>query len=333
MSTQSFTSHLKFTQFNVENLFLYLDGLNGQDLDKITETEWRSLTHASTPNKPLYKTKALAKTLLDIDPDFVTINEVGGIESLENFNRLFLKSQFEVLLKEGNSPRGIDVGFLVKKSLPLRFLLISHKDRPLGFLYPHEEMQDNPSIKSHFFSRDVAELRVFRPNQSTPALVVLATHLKSKLDPDNIDPQGRRRRQAELNCLVDIYLELKKELGPTTPIIVGGDFNGIAQPAGEAEFENLFLQTDLKDILELNHTADRTTQWQFPNYGAPRGLQLDYLFLSQELHSEVLHEQSGVYRFKDDLGNALPAPKSQEQVQALPSDHYPVIATIKNSLF
>lgn len=334
MNPHPLPQSLRLAQYNVENLFLYLDSYAGQDLGQLTELEWQKLSSSSTGNKPLYKTKASAEAILDLDPDVLMLNEVGGRESLLNFNRLFLKDRYIPHIIEGNSDRGIDVAYLTKATLPFKFLLISHKNRPIDFLYPHEisdiSAREN---KSHFFSRDVAELRMFVPGSHSPCLVILLTHLKSKLDPDGIDPEGRARREAELKTLVKVYNDVHRELEFKVPIVVAGDFNGEAGTVRtEPEFSALHEQTDLKDVFDLAGLADgeRYTQMQFPRHGTPRGLHLDYIFLSSHLHKAVVQEQTGVYLYKSDLKVILPYPKSLDQRTTLASDHYPIFCTIKN---
>jgi endonuclease/exonuclease/phosphatase family metal-dependent hydrolase len=321
---------LNFVQLNAENLFLFLDVYAGQDLQKMTESEWKKLSTSVTPNKPLGKTWALAKAITDIQADVVMLNEVGGLESLENFNKHFLGDQFHCQLKEGNSNRGIDVGYLIRKDLNIKTVLISHKNRPIQFLYPHEESTPAGG-KSHYFSRDVAELRLFRQQENTPFLVILLTHLKSKLDPNGIDSAGRKRRAAELNTLVAIYNEVSHEVGAHTPIMVAGDFNGVVAKNGmEPEFQPLHENTNLVDILESAQVSeeDRYTQVQILHSGKILLLQIDYIFGSPKLLPAILASGSHVYRYKSELGVALAVPKNMDERDLLPSDHYPVVASL-----
>jgi endonuclease/exonuclease/phosphatase family metal-dependent hydrolase len=321
---------LRLVQFNVENLFIYLDLMKKQDLSKITESEWQNLSSSSTPNKPLKKIHDLVKILREIDADIIMLNEVGGLESIENFNKHFMGPGYKTLLKEGNSSRGIDVGYLIKESLELKPVLISHKDRPIQFLYPHEK-QTPAGGKSHYFSRDVAELRLFRANDTSPSLTILLTHLKSKLDPEKIDSEGKLRRAAELKTLVEIYNEIKEELGPSTPILVCGDFNGIASRTNtEPEFLPLHDQTDLMDVLEVSQkpTGERFTQVQISHSGKQNLVQIDYIFCSPNLAPKIIGEQTYVYRYKGLTDLPAPTPKNLEERSNYASDHYPVVLTL-----
>lgn len=318
-------------QFNMENLFIYMDLWKGQSLKSLSESEWQRATSSITPNKPLKKIWQIANVIDELSPDIVFLNEIGGEESLNNFVNHFLKTPYVPLLKEGNSPRGIDVGYLLKPGYDLKPVLISHKDRPINFLYPHEN-QTAAGGKSHYFSRDVAELRLFKDGQNSPSLVCLLTHLKSKLDSDMIDGEGRLRRAAELKTLVDIYNEIKNELGPEIPVILGGDLNGVADPRKhEPEFQYLYDHSDLQDAFDLAELPDpkRTSQVQIWPNGKRTELQIDYFFVSPALKKAIIPEKTGAYFFKSDLGLERPLPFSMEEKSELPSDHYPIKLALK----
>lgn len=332
---------MRVAQINAENLFLFFDQELPPNWKQLPEKEWQKLSHASVSNKSLKKTLWLAEALLEIDAEVILVNEVGGNESLTNFARYFLEDRYRPYVIEGNSDRGIDIGYLVKKTLPYQFELHTHKNRPINFLYPHE-IQSNQHyekvapekvIKSHYFSRDCAELRVFGDDKTKPKLIFLLVHLKSKLDPDGIDPQGRDRRGAELKALTEIYQELRRE-HQNVPVIVGGDFNGIVhRERGEMEFKPLFETTDLEDIFSIlkRDPSEAMTQIQFNRTGVQL-LQIDYLFVSPGLQTELVPEESFVYRYRSDLGVKLGLPTNLDQRLALPSDHYPVVATFRDFL-
>lgn len=328
---------LRFMQLNAENLFLYMDRYRDQDLSNLSEVEWQKLSTANTSNKSLAKTWALAAAITENNPDILMLNEVGGEESLKNFNQYFLNDSYETQIIEGNSNRGIDLAYLVRKDPKVQYLLLSHKNRPINFLYGHEKGKVAETGKnSHYFSRDVLELRVFRKGEGSPRLICLLVHLKSKLDQDGWDPQGRGRREAELKTLIQIYNEVQKEVDHQVPTIIGGDFNGIAhRDLCEPEFASIYSDSDVKEIFDLKGgltEEERTTQFQFMRDGSCRLLHLDYIFLSPHLHNSLCKEESFVYRYKGDLGTTLPLPTNLEQRMALPSDHYPVVATLDNPL-
>ncbi len=329
-------SSFKVVQLNAENLFLFLDDTSNRDWRNLSEKDWQRLSSATVPNKSLLKTWWLADSLLLLDADIVCMNEVGGLESLTNFAKIFLSDRYVPYLLEGNSDRGIDVGYLVKRGFRPRVELRTHKDRPLGFLYPHET-DTNLSFeglgkekRSHYFSRDCSELRIYN-DESRPALVILLVHLKSKLDPDGIDSGGRLRREAEVNTLVKIYHEIRSECQPPVPVIVAGDFNGHAIRRDPAEEFLELSKTDLESAVSLAgiEGMEAATQLQFNRNGGMNFLQIDFIFISPELKPLLIKEGTGVFRYVSDLKVPLPLPTTLEQRTYLPSDHYPVVATFK----
>jgi exonuclease III len=329
----------KVVQVNAENLFLFLDDLSERDWRKLSEKDWQKLSHATVSNKSLVKTLWLADSLLHMDADLICVNEVGGEESLRNFARFFLADKYTSHLIEGNSDRGIDIGYLVKKDFPLRPELRTHKNRPIQFLYPHEQQTnlfqqgtpEKPQIKSHYFSRDCAELRLYGADPVRPVLICLLVHLKSKLDPDNIDPQGKERRRAEANALVNIYREVRAEFTPAVPVLVAGDFNGCARRDQLHDEFQAMLSTDLESVIEIVGKSgdEAATQIQFNRNGQIHCLQIDFIFVSPELKAQLVAEGVEIYRYRSDLKVTLPLPKTLEQRTYLPSDHYPVVATFK----
>ncbi|MES2857284.1 MAG: hypothetical protein V4692_15550 [Bdellovibrionota bacterium] len=335
-------NRLRLVEFNVENLFIYLDHYQGQNLDSVSEREWQKFSASTAKNKPLQQVREVARAILELKADIVMLCEVGGKESLDNFNRLFLGDLYAVHLMEGNSERGIDIGYLVKKSLPFRYDLISHKSRTIDFLYPHEKLTketgytdlESGKLTSHRFSRDVLELRVFEDDVN-PCLILLLVHLKSQLDPDRIDPGGRDRRRAELEKLVQIYKELDDEFAGKVPVMLTGDFNGLAAVTNhDPEFGALYSRTDLRDALEVAGVAhdERFTHMQLPQrnsrVGAGVNRQLDYIFIPAKIHGRVNSTETWVYRFKDHLGMGMQIPRNYNEKKLLCSDHYPVVLTL-----
>ncbi len=332
------TTNLKFCFLNTENLFLSFDVIPSAEALKLDETRWQRLSSSSIENKPLRKCLELAKTFKDINADIIMLCEVGGFESLKNFNELFLGGTYSPVLTEGNSNRHIDVGFLIRKNMPFYFDLQSNKNRLINYLYPHEResIKNNyptGSVKSpltsHKFSRDVAELRLFKKDVEKPFLGILLTHLKSRLDPEGIDPGGFQRRQAELLTLVEIYKEFTEQ-HPQTPVIVVGDFNGNA--SRDEEFQALNEKTDLKDVLELMALSieDRASFYQVRSSNRTEGRQIDFCFLSSSLQKYLKAKSAFIYRYKDEFNMDLGIPMTLDAKLRLPSDHYPIVFEIEN---
>jgi exonuclease III len=318
---------LKLALFNVENLFIYPDKNENDDLYL---------------EKSEQKLNDLKATIENINPDLLMLCEVGGIQSLDYFNEQYLNAAYRTSLIEGNSDRGIENAYLIKKTLPLDFKQFSHKDTPINFNYAFEIEQNQKSqrqglalkYQSHKFSRDISELRLYKRDSSSPSLIILLVHLKSKMDEAGIDPKSKGRRKAELITLIDTYKKLNKTF-KDVPIIIAGDFNGIASKNNyEEEFEYLYFETNLEDILDILNTPieDRTTLVYFKDDHSLEYTQFDYIFLPPELKDTILREKSGIYPFIDSKGNTIPFPTDGYLKSLLPSDHYPICVDLDFSI-
>lgn len=336
------TTNLKFCLLNAENLFLLFDVPPSKEVVNLNEVQWQKLSSSVYENKSLKKMQDIARTLKEINADIIMLCEVGGFESLKNFNILFMDDAYSPCLIEGNSERNIDVGFLIRKNLPFYFDLQSNKNRPINYLYPHEResLLHGYPVKggrlavntSHKFSRDVAELRLFTQDKEKPFLIILLAHLKSRLDPERIDPNGFERRQAELRTLLEIYKELEI-VHPSLPMIVAGDFNGNAGINNtDEEFKELYTTTSLKDVLEVANLPQekRATYYQVRNGSRAEGRQIDFAFVSSSVQSLLKPDSAHVHRYKDERGMEKDTPRNMDAKLSLPSDHYPLVFEIEN---
>lgn len=332
------TTNLKFCLLNAENFFLMFDSPLEAVPANIKEVDWQLLSSSLYPNKPLKKCQEIATTFKEINADIIMLCEVGGFESLKNFNHLFMNNEYHPCLLEGNSDRNIDVGFLIKKNCTFYFDLQTNRHRSINYLYPHERLSietgyvSGETKKSHKFSRDVAELKLFAKDREKPFLVILLTHLKSRLDPERIDPNGFERRRAELMTLLDIYQELQRQ-HPSVPVIVAGDFNGNATRLNtDREFEALYKNTKLEDVLEVFSVAqeDRTTFYNIRNGSKPDGKQIDFAFVDESLKSKL--NNAYVYRYLNERGLSALPPRTLDAKFKLPSDHYPIVFELKGLL-
>lgn len=333
---------LKLMQFNVQDLFLQLAyPISTATLQGLTERQWQLLGAEDVELKPLGKLRGLGRVIFQERPDVVLLNEVGGPESLAHFARLFLDDRYEPLILPGRARRGIGNGFLVRRGLPLRAELRSHRDLPTPFHYPHElnpaafpaVLAYVPSLgleppEARTMSRDVAELRLLGPG-GAPVLGMLLVHLKSAYDPDRIDPGGVKRRAAEVRALLDLYDRVAAELA--APLVLAGDMNAIAAREGTAaELRPLYERADLEDALALagHPPYERITHLTFflDEVGAR---QLDYILLPAPLRRRLVPEGTYVHRYRfDEDPRALELPASLRDRAQLPSDHYPVVCTL-----
>ncbi len=321
---------LRCVLLNAENLFLLLDQQLPQSFESLSESEWQRFSTSVYPNKSLHKLLKLKKYLDELDSDIILLTEVGGEESLRNFNQFFLNNNYRVALIEGNSDRSIDVGFLIHKRVPTHFSIVSNKDRPINFLYPHE--RNIPGHPSHKFSRDAAELHLFQSDMNKPFFIFVLTHLKSPLDPEGIDPFGMARREAEFKTLLEIYKKLNAQF-PQTPIALCGDLNGNATRHNtDKEFLDLYQATDLEDVLEVANKPleERVTFYPLKGGALLPGRQIDFALLSSQAKPLLDSNAAYVFRYEIALRGRPLGPQTFEEKQSLASDHYPLVFRLQN---
>jgi endonuclease/exonuclease/phosphatase family metal-dependent hydrolase len=240
---------LSIATFNAENFYMLIDRpYSAEAFFALSDDEYKSMNASIfNPNKDRFKIAAIARTISEENFDFVGLCEVGGMETLANFNRYYLDERYECFLHEENSTRGIFVGALIKKG---RFEQVRAKN-----------MRGD-------FSRNMLKVSLRADGADLDFFVV---HLKSPLGPD----LGIERRVQELRQLC--------RLVGRSGCVVLGDFNGIAI-RGEHQFEfEPFLDLPFRDVLEhLGIPAEsRYTHFYFGD--GPSFNQLDYIFCSNDL--------------------------------------------------
>lgn len=304
----------KIMVLNAQDLFLFMDKHDGSSIENLNEQKWQLITASLFANKSKEKCHRLALSIKESNADIVMMTEIAGKESLTNFSTYFLNDEYEALSLPSNSDRGIDLGYLVKRSLGYELKLKSYIDHPL----------DSTGIR---FSRDVLQLEV-RQNEELK-FILLLVHIKSKLDLKKKDFEGRSRRTLEVKALIDIY---EKLLSHGVPVLIGGDFNGHAgEKETEEEFRAIYERTDLKDVALLAGIPDedRFSYIYFTRGGNRFVQQIDYLFISEKYAHLIEKEECYFPRYKTETGAPLPIPKSYEQKNTLPSDHYPFLGTFR----
>lgn len=369
MSPETFA--LKLVSINCEDLFLFIDQQPLLDPHSLNEREWQGLSSSTVENKSLAKCRALGRELLSLNADVIACSEVGGLESLENFSKLFLHDRYRALLIEGNSDRGIDIGYLVDRKHGWGLDLRTHRNRPIGYLYPHERLSKETNlpdgselkITSQRFSRDVAELRIVPEGGGQPLAILLTVHLKSARDPLGVDPFGRERREAEFKTLLEIYREVVDEIKQKVPVILCGDFNGtVTGPNADPEFSEI-KKTDLVSVLDLKQSRDETpcshseqnlrsslasnqtgtmpsksldadlrhrfTWIGFNRFRPINRKEIDFILISSGFAQNLDPKETGIHRYKNDLGLPLSEPSNWDERALFPSDHFPVFATFR----
>ncbi len=289
---------LKVLLWNLQDFFLFMDKYQGEDLADLTEAKFQLLTTSFKSNKELEKVRAIAELIENTAPDICLFTEVGGKESLDNFNKYFLNQRFQVIHEPSNSDRGIDLAIMVRSDLPLPYNFQLHKDK--------------------VFARGALELILTYNNIN---LHILLTHLKSKLNLKGQDFEGRTQREAEVFKLLEIGKKIIRD--PKSRLIICGDFNGIiAKDSDDHELRHFANKLRLTDVMEVQKIPffERST-YIYYNNGEDRLMQLDY-FLIQESYTRAVGTETKVLDF---CGRTrVSFPKNRKEKMSHPSDHYPI---------
>lgn len=275
--------------------------------------------------KPEWAVREQGRIILENDLDIVTLAEVENIVALEDFNERYLGGAYHAYLIEGNDERGIDIAFLVKKDLPFVIEQRSHKDET----WVDPILGGGPKT---LFSRDLTALVIRAPGKDSPLFVIFGTHYKSKRDRDRRDSESTILRAAQVRRSAEIIARYRKEFGPEVPIMVAGDFNGSV--GREAAFDPLFKAAGLTDSFDASSNPpsdrDRITHTYHPSGGVARSAQMDAVLVSKALRAAV--KSARVYRYKNPDGTVRPIPKTYEEREKNPSDHFPVIVALDFAL-
>lgn len=294
---------MKYLLWNLQDLFIFLDKYDQKtDLTSLSEAHWQQLSSSFEPNKPLDKIIAMRDLILQQDADICLFTEVGGAESLSNFNHYFLQDTYKMIHYKSNSDRGIDVAALVKPNLNIT---------------KHKMHLDK------CFARGVLEIHI--PGEQN--LVILLTHLKSKLNKAGKDFEGRGQRQKEVKRLID-RAERLQERG--FEVIITGDLNGvICEDQTEEELVDFAKILGLKDVLEYLQVPnfDRATYLYYNKAGDLVPMQLDYFLMSEKLSKKIV-QPSRVISFLG--GERTNIPLSIKDKNLHPSDHYPLVINLES---
>jgi endonuclease/exonuclease/phosphatase family metal-dependent hydrolase len=250
---------MHIASFNAENFYLLLDrDLSREELDAMDGSSYLAMNSSIwNPNKDRSKIAEIARIILEQDFDLVGLCEIGGLETLEAFNRLYLDNTYDCFLHEENSTRGIYVGALLKKGR-----------------FPGARAR---SVTGSF-SRNILKLEL---GKKGGGLEVFVVHLKSQRGED----QGIDFRIDEVNRLASLVRHRK--------CIVMGDFNGILiRGIHQFEYES-FLELPFCDVLAAVGIPpeSRHTHYYFGN--GTQFSQLDYIFCTHDievLDASVLEE-------------------------------------------
>ena len=220
-----------------------------------------------------------ARVVRDVGADVFGVVEAENRPALKGFSDTILplvdgEPYAQVMLIDGNDPRGIDCALMTRAEFPIAAML-SHVDEA-----------DEAGI---VFSRDCPEYHLDTGEDGGgPRLVVLVNHFKSKSGGSQASSDRKRRRQAA--AVARIYQGLR---GAGIDLVaVVGDLNDTPPEGDDDPLAPLLRGTDLTDIAALDGHDDGG----FPGtYGASAASnKIDYILLSPALRERA--GASGVFR-------------------------------------
>lgn len=240
---------LTLTTFNVENLFnryAFLDKpwedrkyeqfVQAVGLVSIASREGDLVPYAITE----IQRNNTAQAILDAAPDILAVQEVENLYTLRIFNDTYLDNYFDRIISiDGNDPRGIDVGLMVKQGAKVEIVgLRTHVDEAekKGEAVKHGTARDFGYLATKaIFSRDCLEVDIAVGEK---VLTLLVNHLKAQ---DGKEASVKRRtKQAER---VAQYVKQAVDNGKL-PIVLG-DLN--VDPKTDNSLKALLKNPHLQD--------------------------------------------------------------------------------------
>ncbi len=262
------------------------------------------------PPKTEEEIHTIRQIISEQNPDVAVLTEVDNLEALEVLATNELRD-YDPLLVPGNDVV-IDIGFLVKKDLPWHVRLVSHKEL--------RRTDPRTGEVGPLFSRDLPVLEFRRrPADSDPIFVVVGNHAKSKRG-DNESLDWRTDQYKAAAMIVGTYIRRGVR------VMMGGDMNA-----------DLYRDRELAPVLSLLNPSlkmagvpreEQVTHTYHPNgSNRPQYSTMDEWLLSKELRVV----RGWVVRYKDRFNRPLPLPRTYQQRERQPSDHFPVFTVISTA--
>lgn len=240
---------LRVTTFNVENLFNRYAFLNEPWEDLAYEKYVQAVGLVSIASRKGDLVAAAttdiqrnntAMAILESKPDVLVVAEIENIYTLRIFNETYLDRYFaHVLCLDGNDPRGIDVGFLVRAGLKAEIGGIrTHIDDPSsknGHVNRPGQSGIGYQVTGAVFSRDCLEVDV---KVGGKTLTFLANHFKAQ----DGTASSVKRREAQAKRVAEI-VDVNVAAG-RLPIVLG-DLN--VDPKTDSTLKSLITHPQLKD--------------------------------------------------------------------------------------
>lgn len=311
-----FPKELTLMSYNVENLAQAVGGFERNE-----QKQLQPIVHRAPFPKPLNKSKLVRDILNEVRPDILVLTEVESLAALKS-TAGSLREAYKPFMVEGNDMRNINISFLVKKDLEFEVVLESHRNMKW------RDPVDNKVDK--LFTRDAPTLLLHKAGETTPFLIVIGVHAKSKRDRYG-DPESFLWRKAEFNGFVSIIKTYQRRFGAKVPIVLAGDFNTDVLRSPEMQVLRAELSSAFDSAILATAPKDRITHTYHPSSRPAVLQQLDDIQISPSLRNSIL--EARVYRYKTEDGRTIPFPLSILERNQLPSDHWPVYIRLSTEGF
>jgi endonuclease/exonuclease/phosphatase family metal-dependent hydrolase len=219
-----------------------------------------------------------AQVVRDVGADVFAVMEAENRPALKGFSDTILplagaEPYAQVMLIDGNDPRGIDCALMTRGGFPIASML------------SHVDDTDDAGL---VFSRDCPEYHLGTPGGGGGRLVVLVNHFKSKAGWSQASSDRKRRRQAA--AVASIYGRLRDAGGGLVAVV--GDLNDTPPKSADDPLAPLLRGTDLVDVSALDGHDDGGYPGTYGGSTAPN--KIDYILLSPALRERA--GASGVFR-------------------------------------
>lgn len=299
--------------YNVLNLFVhsgrYIWGEDGQV---------QAVKNTYEGQKKEEHTKEIARIIHDTNPDFILLQEIEGRDSLERFNENYLGGEYVFFMPPTNDRREIGVALLIKDDLKFHIRMESFER--LSWTNPNGHIEP-------VFTRNVGLFSVYDPDTHEVVLGIFGLHFKSRRDRKG-DPASVLKRTKEVEETVRA-VEKFRAAHPGVPVIVAGDFNSNRDVE---ELRPFFDELGLHDAHSEEHFRNkdemgRVTHTYHPFDEEPVHSEMDLILVDDLLKSRIFG--ADIYRYRDyALGKPKPMPKTIDERNQNPSDHFPVIVDL-----
>ena len=272
---------ITITTFNVENLFnryaMLDEPWEGRNYEQVVMAVGLVSVGDRQGALVSYETTHIqrnntAMAILDAAPDILAVQEVENIYTLRNFNSEYLDDYFDrILLIDGNDPRGIDVGLLLRKGLKVEVADIrTHVDEPLDkkAVTRRAARDFGYMATGALFSRDCLEVDVRAGGET---LTLLVNHLKAQDGKAN-SVKRRKTQAARVEQLAKQAADAGKK-----PIVLG-DLN--VAPETDGSLEPLLKSKVLQNV----KPADACGEWTHFYRAKKEYARLDYILPHKSLN-------------------------------------------------